>query len=349
MKDCPNCNKRIFIDSIKCPYCKLELIKKENNFDKELYEYLYNEYNLTKDKQKTIKFGMQKFNKSMIEIKEIIDYISNEVYNKELSKEKAIPKEELPTNEIDYSKIKYAKSLFGKSSKRKIPPLKIIGVIIYWILILLMFSKTTNQTHQIILFICFFYGIIYFAYTIIKYSKMPPPPHTYIFSLFQYFIHNLIYKIILLILLIIGLINIDNPIISIILIIALITLFFTFLYQLLKKSTERFTVEYGFIQYQHERRELFWWDGNSDENSVHANSYFTVIYYDIKNIKKIIENINSIVIFADIEKNIHMNRPGQVIKRSPKKLNKLKITKSFINNKNLVKSLQMCSKNNNDN
>lgn len=344
--DCPNCKNRIFYDSKICPYCKLNLNKSKPSFDEEIYNFLYQEYSTTKNKPAAIKKGMEKYNKNMNEIKEIIDYISDEIYNKELAEKKAIPKEELPNNGIYYSKNKYTKSFLFNTSKRKIPPIKIISVIIYWIIILFIYSKTKNPTLQMGLFIGFLIGVVFFAHTIIKYSKMPPTPHTYTFSLLQYFLHNLIYKIILMISLVLILLKLDfGMYISLIIIITLITLFFTFLYQLLKKSTERFTVEYGLIQYQHERREFFWWDGNNDVNSVHESSYFTVVYYDIKSIKKVKETFNNIIIYADIEKNIHMNQPGRTIKRKPKKMEKLKLSKSFINNKNLVKSLKMCIKN----
>ena len=48
----------------------------ENNFDKEKYDYLYSLYKSNKDKQATIKAGMEKFNIGIRESKDIVDYIA---------------------------------------------------------------------------------------------------------------------------------------------------------------------------------------------------------------------------------------------------------------------------------
>lgn len=347
MIDCPICKKRIFEDSDTCPYCKLNLKNKENNFDKTIYDFLYQEYNNTKNKSQTIKTGTQKFNKSMKEIKEIVDYIADEIYNKELAEKNKIPKEDLPTNGIDYSKIKYTKRLFSKSTKRKIPILDIIGLILYFVLILWLHSVVDAKIYPFILYIAIFIGIGIFAYIIFKYSELPPDPHTFSFSFKQYFIHNLIYKIIIYVFLIWALIHfadkitkLDNGIIFIILwMIFMIILFYVFLYQLMKKSSEKFIVEHNLIRYEYERKELFRVIYNDD--SVHRYEYFTIVSYDFSSIKHVYESINSIIIYANIKKQVSINYPGKEVNKPVKNLNKIRITKSFSNNKNLIKALKI--------
>lgn len=86
--NCPNCNKRTFADNNECIYCKYILKEKEHNFDKEIYKFLYTKYNESKSKPDTIKVGMEKFGLSLKETKEIVDNISENIYNIEKSKEK---------------------------------------------------------------------------------------------------------------------------------------------------------------------------------------------------------------------------------------------------------------------
>ena len=76
---CPNCNHTIF-DDYKCPYCKYVIHPKTNNYKKEIYDYLKADYIKSKNKAITIKNGMSRYNKSMKEIKEIVDYIADEKF-----------------------------------------------------------------------------------------------------------------------------------------------------------------------------------------------------------------------------------------------------------------------------
>ena len=119
----------------------------------------------------------------------------------------------------------------------------------------------------------------------------------------------------------------------------MIILFFIFLYQLMKKSTEKFTVEYGLVRYEHERRELF--NVIYNYNLVHRYGYFTVVYYDFSSIKHVHESINSIVIYANIRKQVSITYPGKIVNKPAKNLNKIRLTKSFSSNKNLIKALRM--------
>jgi len=110
MINCPNCNKRTFADKKECIYCKY-ILKDEHNFDTDIYDFLYSQYNENKNKPETIKVGMEKYGLTMKEVKEIVDNISEKVYqneeaekNKKTIKKQDEPREELPTNGIDYSK-----------------------------------------------------------------------------------------------------------------------------------------------------------------------------------------------------------------------------------------------------
>lgn len=79
---CPNCNKDTFDDQ-KCKWCNCTLKEQENSFDKDIYIYLKNEYSKKRIKSEIIKLGMSKFNLSMSESKSIVDFIANELYEKE--------------------------------------------------------------------------------------------------------------------------------------------------------------------------------------------------------------------------------------------------------------------------
>lgn len=83
--NCPNCGKEIHaaFDSDKCPYCRFILKKKENNFDKNIYNFLKNDYLQTRNKIASIKKGMQRFGISISEAKILLDFIADEVYEDE--------------------------------------------------------------------------------------------------------------------------------------------------------------------------------------------------------------------------------------------------------------------------
>lgn len=76
---CPNCGKKTF-DDYKCQWCQYTLKEKENQFDKEIYQYLREEYKKNRNKINTTKIGMEKFNMSLQESRNIVNYIADEIY-----------------------------------------------------------------------------------------------------------------------------------------------------------------------------------------------------------------------------------------------------------------------------
>lgn len=98
MINCPNCGKRTF-DDYQCCYCKYILKKKENNFNPVIYRYLYDDYVHSDNKAVTIKNGIAKFNRPMSEIKDIVDFIADEIYEKNNYRKK----EEVNINNIHFN------------------------------------------------------------------------------------------------------------------------------------------------------------------------------------------------------------------------------------------------------
>lgn len=348
--ECPNCNQRIFADSNECPNCKFLLKEKENNFDKAIYDFLYYTYEKNRDKQETIKVGMDKFKMTMKEIKEMVDYASEEIYQKEESKKKAIQKEELPTNEVDYSKIKYNKRGIARSKNF---PLKIIGIICYFIIILILLANTKTEAMQKGLFVAFMVGIIALVVTIVNDKNIPPSPHTFVYSFSQYFIHRLIYQIAVLVLVIwlplqlenkiYGIVSTNKTILIFIYIAGIIALLLRFYYQFAKSTTSKFIVETGTIRYEHERIDLLR-NTAYDPDTLDRYRYFTNVYYQIYSIKKVKETLNEIIIYGNIEKTVVWTRPGDTQRSKPKQMEMLKVPKIFKNNQNLIKALKICEK-----
>ncbi len=302
----------------------------ENNFDKEKYDYLYSLYKSNRDKQATIKVGMEKFNIGIRESKDIVDYIADKVYAEESKEKEEISNEEMPTNGL----------------KKRNPIVKIIAIIGYCILILLLATQVGNEESKKGIIVAFFGGTFAFVCVILNYFNTPTSEHIFPFSLTKYFIHNLIYKI-LFILVALWLptkINIESEKIGLIYYGIVIIAGIVFVVQLLKKSTERFRVEYGKIQYSHQIVDLF---GNYSTYAPddHRNDMFrTWVYYDIHSITKLEETFNSITIYGYIEKSVTRFTPADFRTGKTKRLDKIKITKSFKNTPNLIKALNMCVK-----
>jgi len=302
----------------------------ENNFDKEKYDYLYSLYKSNRDKQATIKAGMEKFNIGIRESKDIVDYIADKVYAEESKEKEEISNEEMPTNGL----------------KKRNPIVKIIAIIGYCILILLLATQVGNEESKKGIIVAFFGGTFAFVCVILNYFNTPTSEHIFPFSLTKYFIHNLIYKI-LFILVALWLptkINIESEKIGLIYYGIVIIAGIVFVVQLLKKSTERFRVEYGKIQYSHQIIDVF---GNYSTYAPddHRNDMFrTWVYYDIHSITKLEETFNSITIYGYIEKSVTRFTPTDFRTGKTKRLDKIKITKSFKNTPNLIKALNMCVK-----
>ncbi len=79
---CPNCKNDSF-DDYKCSYCGYILKEKDNPYDKNIYNDLKNEYIKNKNKPELIKYGQNKYNLSLQETKEIVDFVADELYEKE--------------------------------------------------------------------------------------------------------------------------------------------------------------------------------------------------------------------------------------------------------------------------
>lgn len=79
---CPHCGKKSLTED-KCSWCNYRFKKREHPYPKDLYDFLDNEYRADKNKVRCIKLGMSKYGLPMKDIKEIVDYIADEVYEEE--------------------------------------------------------------------------------------------------------------------------------------------------------------------------------------------------------------------------------------------------------------------------
>lgn len=242
-----------------------------------------------------------------------------------------MPKVELPTNEVDYSKIKYNKR--GRA-RRKTFLIKIIGFVLYFIIILILVASTENETIQMGLFVAFMIGVIALVVTKINEINIPKSPHVFVFSFSQYFIHRLIYQIAILVLVIwlplqfenniYDMENANKKVLIFVYGVGIIALSLRFFYQFGKSITSEFIVESGGIRYKHETIDLF-----SDEldHSDIRDRYYKMVYYDINSINKVKENLNTIIIYGNIEKTILRERVGNTQTSKQKKIERLKIIK----------------------
>lgn len=268
MINCPNCNKRTFSDNKECIYCKY-ILKEENNFDKNIYNFLYNEYIKSKNKPETIKIGMEKFNMNMTDIKEIVDYIAEQIYHNIEAQKKV-------EHENQYSQLK------------------------------------TELTKN--------YGV-------------------YKFSIIQYFLHEFLPKSIVIMLLIFLAIQIYKyiPKLEIIIYQLILISFIIFsitIRRFTRQISQEFTINSVTVEYE---KEVY-------SDSVRNIHRYTKEKYVIHSIKEVKETISSIIIYGDIRKSYieSYNTVGTNNHVGPK-VNKLKLTKSFRNNRNLIKSLKILS------
>lgn len=327
--NCPNCNKRIFADIDKCPYCKYKLNKPSHKFDKEIYDFLFNTYSQNKNKAETIKLGMNKFNMDIKKTKEIVDYISEEIYYDRLIKSKSVPTEELPTNGLDYSNLNQKNKLIRN----------LIMATFYWIIAFIFIANFGIENIASILIIII--GTIALIYAINKPLSIPPPPHTFTFSFPQYFLHCFmpkVFSIILIILIAFPIVknHIANPVGMLIffIIISSYILFIIILVELISLVPQSFTVDYGCIQYQHSNIYSY-------PSKDMISRYASYTYYDIYSIKKVTETFNKIIIYGYIEKHRSEHSPSGVQLSSSQRFSCLKVPKSFKNNKNLIKALKI--------
>lgn len=178
-------------------------------------------------------------------------------------------------------------------------------------------------------------------------------PNVFKFSFLQYFIHSIMPKatvIALLTILISQLIKNNvydsKSVLTVIYIVEAFILFYAFLTDLCNKATQKFTVESGRIEY--ERPYFSPLVGNPHRLHDDKDDYRTMgkyeIYYNIHFVKKVEERFNSIVIYGDVTKTFIKRYGSSNYNRKSTKTNKLKVTKSFKNNKKLIKSLQILAK-----
>ena len=179
-------------------------------------------------------------------------------------------------------------------------------------------------------------GSIIVCATVIKHQETLCPTHTYTFSFFQYIIHCFIPKIIVLYVGCLVVKKITNEEISYIFlhIISLFILIYICSRELYKMIPQRFTVDYGNIEYSH--LGLNFWGNITSMYTVREN-------YRIYGIKEVKETLNSIIIYANIEKSMAYHKNMRMDYKNGKEIKKLKIKKSFYNNKNLIKSLKICA------
>lgn len=311
MINCPNCNKRTFANNDKCIYCKHILKNQEHKFNKEIYNYLFSKYKESKNKPDTIKSAIEKFGLKIDEAKEIVDYISHQIYYEEetgkkvdLQKRRDESMEKLPTNGIDYSKYK-SNSNSSYVARKKWGPLKLAMCAILFVILSFICGMEIGSLE--IRCIGIILSIALFIKTFSQY-EVPLNQHTFVFSGFSYLIHYLVPKLIVIIPLVvilvivviyIGLYITGIVFLAVLLGIVLVTTVWIKLDKLGKSAIE-FTVDYGVIRcvcknyYRYKYRDLDKIQPESRRDE----------YYDILYIKKIKETINSIIIYGDIQKKL---------------------------------------------
>lgn len=330
---CPNCNHDIF-DDYKCPYCQYVINPKRNNFEKEIYEYLKADYVNTRNKAITIKNGMSKYNKTMKEIKEIVDYIADEIYDLENYKSK---------EEVSAESIVVAKYNNNKVST-KIKLLFVVLTLLSTIGLIISATKYSNKTITVILAIAFVVSLSMLLYSF-RYKGIKVE-NAFYYSFIQYFIHDLIYKILLLGIL--GYLPVyfqetffqDS---NILLIVAwYLAVYFVLVYFLFKWGETIYSsiaINYDKITFSFQKRNPYL-SGTAIKRSDGLN-WANYVDYDIYSITNVVETFNSFIIYGDITKRQFCMTTGGIAKHFPsKKYKKIVIRKCFNNNKELIRILK---------
>lgn len=265
--ECPNCGKKTF-DDYKCSYCKYVLKHKANDFDPIIYKFLYDDYTNTNNKAISIKNGVAQFNKPMSEIKEIVDFVADEIYEKNNYREK----EEVNINGIRYN--------------------------------------------------------------------------TYHFSLIQYFVHNVIYKVMFVVLLLVVPVFFrevywvkNNPGILLIWygLVFLICLYLIF--DWLKTSTSVIEVDFHEIRYIHRTINRF--DVHHNDVVGSRLAWASYVQYELKKMTKVKVTLNSIIIYGDIVRTQRSEQlGGTYFEHKTQRCKRLRINKCFKNNSKLIKELK---------
>lgn len=257
---CPNCGKETF-DNERCIYCKYTLKEKNNNFPKDIYQYLKDDYLKTRNKAQTIQNCRRKFGLSLLDCKKIMDYIADEQYEKENYKS---------AEEMDTSKYQ---------------------------------------------------------------------ARTYIFSFWQYFVHSLVYKIIVILFIWMAACQRPgNPAIGIALLIAGIAFPLVTIYQWIWASSRIFIVEPNGIDYSYQvlPRNTSIDHINAVRKAVAATHYRVVIINGIDN------RFHSFVVHGKIIKQTsELSAYGTFRSFKPKEISKICVPKYFTNNTELIKNLSV--------
>ena len=332
---CPNCN-RDTPDDYKCQYCKYVIKPKPHNYEKEIYEYLKADYLNSRNKAITIKNGMKKYNKSMIEIKEIVDYIADEIYDLENFKAK---------EDLDAQTSAETKRDNSNAVKRFVFSFLWISIAMLSAIGLVAAEKKyDNNTISGILAGVFLVSFILFVFSLKP--KKERKANTFYFSFVQYFIHDLVYKIILLAALCCvpgwfkGILFKDNyMLLPLLCLLTVFVLLFRFLFKWAESSTATITVDLGKVCYQYRKTNPSMKPEHLDRPRHRAWSNH--VEYSIQNITKVTETLNSIIIYGRITKEqFYVTRVRDYVHYKPKEYNRIVIRKCFKNNKELIRKLR---------
>ena len=332
---CPNCN-RDTPDEYKCQYCKYVIKLKPNNYEKEIYEYLKTDYLNSRNKAITIKNGMQKYNKSMKETKEIVDYIADEIYDIEnyKSKEDLDAQTSAETKHDNSNVLKRIGLSFLLLSMAVISSIGLVTAE----------KKYDNNTISAILASITIVSFIMFAFSLKP--KKVRKANTYYFSFVQYFIHDLVYKILLLAALCCVpscfkeiFFNENNMMLLLIWFLAIFILFFRFLFKWAESSTASITVDLSKVCFQFRKTNPSLKSEQLDR--LHHLAWSNYVDYNIHSITKVTETINSIIIYGNITKKQFYVTPIRDYRHyKPKEYKKIVIRKCFKNNKELIRKLR---------
>lgn len=167
-------------------------------------------------------------------------------------------------------------------------------------------------------------------------------PNTYKFSYIRYFIHSQIYKLIFLVAMFllplylreqeVSLIK-ENPILIIFWWIIEFGIVIFWAFEWAKYSTSSFTVERGNVVYEHKKP-------NNDLPQDERGKWTLDVCYKIKSISKVKVNLNSIVIYGDIKKEIsNYYGSGRPVHYRGRDKKRIRVIKCFKNNRELVQKL----------
>ncbi len=330
---CPNCNHSI-LDDYKCPYCKYVINPKPNNYEKEIYEYLKADYVNSRNKAVTIKNGMNRYNKSMKEIKEIVDYIADEIYDLENHKSK---------EEVDAERIVVAK-YNNKKVSTKIKLLLLALTLLSATGLIISAAKYNNKTIPVILSIAFVVSlsmlVFSFGYNVYR------AENTFYYSFIQYFIHDLVYKILLL-----GTLSYlpiyfqetffkDGNILFVVAwYYAVFLLLVYFLFKWEETIWSSIAIYFDKITFSFRKRNPY--VSGTERKRSDGLGWTNYVDYDIYSITNVVKTLNSFIIYGDITKRQFCMTTGGVAKQyPPKKYKKIVIRKCFNNNKELIRILK---------